>query len=137
MGTRKYKIKIQTNQYIYEIHNQRCSMTYPDWIWLNVNFILQLRIHEVLTKLNVLWRCLKHCTDVHIIENLILPQNILQKVVAWYTDFFSNLWQGSVLQLFSALSDFSWLQQSSGYTSHIANFTEGELTFFFLLLGHD
>lgn len=63
--------------------------------------------------------------------------NVLQKVVAWYIDFFSNLWHDSVLHLFSSLSDFSWLQQSSGYTLHVANFAEGELPFFFVFLGHD
>lgn len=62
-----------------------------------------------------------------------MAENVLQKVVAWYIDFFSNLRHGSVLQLFSSLSDFSWLQQSSGYTLHIANFTEGELPFFCFL----
>lgn len=49
-------------------------MTFQDWIQLNVNFLLQLRIHDTLAKLEVLWRCLKHYTDVHIIENLILSQ---------------------------------------------------------------
>lgn len=60
-----------------------------------------------------------------------MTENVLQKVVAWYIDFFSNLWPDSVSQLFSSLSDFSWLQQSPGYTLHIANFTEGELALFF------
>lgn len=66
-----------------------------------------------------------------------MTENVLQKVVAWYIDFFSNLWHDSVLHLFSSLSDFSWLQQSSGYTLHVANFAEGELPFFFVFLGHD
>lgn len=64
-----------------------------------------------------------------------MTENVLQKAVAWYVDFFSNLWHNSVSHLFSSLSDFSWLQQCSGYTLHIANFTEGELHFF--PLGHD
>lgn len=82
---------------------------------LYVNFVLQLRIHEVVIKTEVLWRSLKHCADVHFIENLILSQkNFSRYKSVKLAALISSVVCGSSQFYSCFLSDFSCCQQSSG-----------------------
>jgi len=109
-------------------------MTCQDWIQLNVNFMLQLRIDEVLTKLEVTWRC---AVQVFILlkiwfrhrKNLTEGSSLIHCFPQQFMAGLSFTALFCLVRFLLASAEF-WLKYVK-YTSHKADFTEGELTFFF------